>query len=255
MTVLTIVSDEASGSNRMCKTTPTFEAITNLLSGCQETRLLGVVVGAPGTGKSTATEAYAAGRRGAVYCRMERVAEKSRAGMLLILEAVERCKPYLVSEFDASQRIKRAMRDMADPVLILDEAQHMSDGLLESARDIYDGCEMGLVLVGNPTLQERWSGKGGRRRQTFDQLRGRMGPQLTLKRPTEKDIGGILRHHGIEDDSTREKLATLAREPGGLHNTDPVLSIARRIQGDDKPLTTGSVHAALAIAKSGGFAR
>ena len=54
----TIPGGTSSSKPAVCPTR-TAEAITRLLSSCHAYRLLGVVAGEPGTGKSTAATAYA----------------------------------------------------------------------------------------------------------------------------------------------------------------------------------------------------
>ena len=244
------VPGEGRDSNPGTCETQTLRTVTGLLSGCQEHRLIGVVVGVPGSGKTTAAMEYAASHHDVVYCRMTRAAEKARAGMQQISAAISGGRDWTTSEFETYQSIERSLGGMVSPLLVLDESQNMADRLLECIRDLYDVCGIGLVLIGNPTLPNRWSRRGQHRRQSFDQLRGRIGPQIELPRPLAKDIDTIIESYGVDGAESRKLLAATARQRGGLHNLAAVLRIARRIQPEG-PLTVDTVREAIGM--SGGL--
>ena len=116
-------------------------------------------------------------------------------------------------------------------LIIVDEAQHVSDDMLGCLRDLYDRCGIGLVWVGNFTLAERWAGKRGARNRAFDAILGRRGPQIELDELLPGDIDAIATHHGIDDAASRDVLSRAAAVRGGLHNVNRILRVAKGRDG------------------------
>lgn len=242
------IPDKAVSSKSTICATRTAAAIDRLLASCHHHRLIGVVIGEPGTGKTTAAGDYTARRRDAVYCRIPKSADKLQPGLLRIGAALGGYTVPNASANDAYFEVVRALQYREGALLILDEAQHMADDLLEAVRDLYDEGDLGLALIGNPELAERWSGRGNRQRYgTFAQLRGRLGPQLELPRPLTEDIEAVIRHHGIDGKASEKLLTQAAGRPGGLHNVEYVLRAARSLAGDGKPLSFGVLKDAAVI--------
>ena len=248
----TIPGGTSSSKPAVCPTR-TAEAITRLLSSCHAYRLLGVVAGEPGTGKSTAATAYASAHPNALYCRMVKSAERPSPGLRRIAAAVGGDAAANAGADGAYQAIVSALRERPDALVVLDEAQHMDNDLLECIRGFYDECGIGLVLIGNFGLTARWSGQGDRGRcHNFTQLRGRLGPQLALPRPLAEDVEALIGHHGIMGKASHKLLHRSASYPGGLHNVEYVLRIARGLAGEgvsppyrilkDAALITGAVQ-------------
>lgn len=252
--VITLHKDGPVSKSGFCPT-PTAQSILHLLSACQAHGLLGAVIGEPGTGKSTAIAHYVARNRNSIACRMSKVASKQQPGLLRIAEAVGSwAEPHMgaAEVFQLiGRRLASAHHPWGSPLLILDEAQHMDDELLETVRDLWDEQNaeerrMGLVLVGNPQLAERWGDGGAKRRKfsNFRQLKGRIGPQLALNEPRAEDIGAICAHHGIEGARACKVVASAAAQAGGLHNVGNLVRVATELAGAGKPLALGYLEEA-----------
>ena len=242
------VPGEASPANPEICPTHANQRITRVLSACDTYRLFGLVIGEPGTGKTSAAESYAASTShgDATYCRMGQSAHNTRTGLGQIASALG-MRLDGASEDDAQKAIAYHLRYSDSPFIILDEAQRMSDGLLEHVRDFYDTQGIGVVLVGNRGLVDRWTGRRNGRSHDFGQLRGRFGPQVDMKKVLADDVTTIARHHGITDAASTKVLKHAAGLPGGLHNVAQVLTIARALQGDDKPPSAESLRAAAVL--------
>ena len=111
----------------------------------------------------------------------------------------------------------------------------MSDGLLMHVRDFYDTLEIGVVLIGNRGLTDRWTARRAARRHSFVQLRGRIGPHDEMRKVRTDNVIAIARHHSITDAGGTKVLREQANFPGGMHNVAQVLTMARALQGDGAP--------------------
>ena len=240
------VPGEASPANPEICPTHANQRITRVLSACDTYRLFGLVIGEPGTGKTSAAEHYAASHEDAVYCRMGQSAHNTRAGLGQIASALG-MRLNGASEDDAQKAIASHLGYSDSRFLVLDEAQRMSDGLLEHVRDFYDTQGIGVALVGNRGLVDRWTGRRNGRSHDFGQLRGRFGPQVEMTKVLADDVATIARHHGITDAASTKILKHAAGLPGGLHNVAQVLTIARALQGDDKPPLAEPLRAAAVL--------
>ena len=215
--------------------TPTAAAMLALFGSCRDHGLFGLIVGESGAGKTTAAMSFADGHDGAVYCRMSRAASRMGAGLRAIARSLIPWGAADGSAENAYRLILTELAKQAAPVLILDEAQHMADDLVDAVRDLYDEAGTGLVLIANAGLTERWTAPRAARRGNYDQVLGRIGPRLMLGGPHEADVSAIARHHGIESARELGIVQAAAALPGGLHNVAGLLGAARAFQPEGAP--------------------
>lgn len=239
--VISLHKDSAPANPGFCLT-PTAQEITDLLSFCQHYGQIGVVVGDPGTGKTTAVRAFREVQSDVVYCRMTKAAAKLQPGLVRLAHALGAYPSPNGGANELYQDIVRTMEMRSNLLLILDEAQHMDDELLETVRDLYDESSdehldrrMGLVLVGNYGLTDRWTDRSAKRRKfsNFKQLRGRVGPMLDFGAPSADDVAALCAHHGIAGRQACGVVSKAAKEAGGLHNLANLLRVAAQLAGPD----------------------
>lgn len=226
--VISLRNEEPEAKGEFCLT-PTAQDIINVLSTCQARGWIGVVVGEPGTGKTTAVRAYCKDAEfGVRSCRMTRTAAKLQPGLVRIVNDLGGYVEPNLGADDVYQVLVRLARGaMKGGLIILDEAQHMEDDLLETVRDLYDETRIGIALVGNHELTSRWSDQGNRRRYNkFAQLRGRIGPQVDLRRPLPEDVEAICAHHGIQGKRAVGIVKKTASLPGGLQKVRNLFEVA-----------------------------
>ena len=233
MTAISSIRTETTPSKSAFSPTPTASAITDILLACHHYRLLGTVIGNPGTGKSTAAEAYAASARGVAHVPMVKAAYRTQAALMHLVRSIGtgRRAPRTTGEYELHCMIEEALAAETVELLIVDEAQHVSDDMLGCLRDLYDRCGIGLVWVGNFTLADRWTGKRGARNRAFDAILGRRGPQIELDELLDGDVDAIASHHGIDDAASRDVLSSAAATRGGLHNVSRILRVAKGRDG------------------------
>ena len=230
--------------------TPTADRICDVLGNSRTLQFMGVVVGKPGTGKTSACRRYAGQHRRITYCRMGASAEKTLPGLVQIGVAIDEWfdSTKRGGEGRAADEVDRLVESYHVEMLIIDEAQHMSDRLLEHVRGIYDRAHIPIVLVGNHGLKERWSGPRGRK---FEQLLGRIAFQLDIPRPLPEDVEAIAAHHGIEGSESRKLLLRVVDASGGLHRLERILAAVRALAGDKRPIPFETVQAAAKLAGVG----
>jgi len=106
-------------------------------------------------------------------------------------------------------------------LLVIDEAQHLTNKALETVRSIHDATAVGLVLSGNAQVYAQLH--GGSRADNFAQLFSRIGKQVRLVRAQDGDVAAIAREmrvHGAEEIALLKEIAT---KPGGLRQMVKVL--------------------------------
>ena len=144
-----------------------------------------VIVGGAGTGKTTAIKQYQAECRSAYLIEVDPSFTKdvivSEIARAIGVEATGTMNKIVA-------RIIPALREQ-DAVLIVDEADYLSDSALELIRRIvYDKSNTGVVLVGLPRLEYKLLNLSN----DHEQLTSRVGVMLTLNRMTKGDAKKIL---------------------------------------------------------------
>ena len=212
--------------------TPTARDISSALTICRKQRKMGCIVGASGVGKTTAIADFAEKHFDVTLCRMTRAAGRLQPGLVRIATAMHTGVSANMGSADIYDAIMYKLRFPGDKLLILDEAQHMDDDLLESVRDIYDERPVGIVLVGSTELTDRWEAKSAAKRRKWAQLTSRLTVRLDIPAVPPEDIAAICDHHGIAGKRSLDLLARSAARGGGLRNVNERIAHARKLAGD-----------------------
>jgi hypothetical protein len=126
----------------------------------------------------------------------------------------------------------------ARALIIVDEAQHLTDVALDQLRAIHDRLKCGIVLAGNATVLTRV--QGGARQADFAQLSSRVSWSQSYLKPYAEDVGVLLDAWGVTNDREREFLGKVAEQPGALRLMTQVLklaTLAARADDDDRTLS------------------
>jgi DNA transposition AAA+ family ATPase len=212
--------------------TPTARDIASALTICCKQRKMGCVVGASGVGKTTAIADFAEQHHYVMQCRMTRAAGRLQPGLVRIATAMGAYATANMGSAEIYDNILRHLSYPRDALLILDEAQHMDDDLLESVRDLYDERPVGIMLVGSAELTDRWEAKSAAKRRKWAQLTSRLTVRLDIPAVPQEDIAAMCGHHGIVGKRSLDLLTRSATRGGGLRNVNERIAHARKLAGD-----------------------
>lgn len=210
--------------------TATSSKLIYLLRRAQEGRIVTAAMGA-GLGKTTTAKHYAACNANVylVTC------SPSSSGVYAIQHKVLKAMgdlnasgaPYILT-----MRIERMAATLDSPLLILDEAQHLTEKALEEIRTWHDTTGMGIALFGNESVQQRL--EGGSRAAVFAQLFSRQAQKLVRSFPLKEDIEALLQAWRVHDEDVAHQIEAIARKPGGLRGATFTLEMATMLAIADK---------------------
>ncbi|MEX2617281.1 MAG: AAA family ATPase [Alphaproteobacteria bacterium] len=201
----------------------------------RELRDIGLIVGAPGVGKTTTLRWYREQNPNTRYCLMNPAVASMSAALQLICKALTGYSPQRAAEIHHVM-CNATEWQQGPELLIIDEAQHLNDLTLDSLRCVNDETGLPIVFAGNHTLRNRYNNT---KRASFAQFTSRIGPKLFLDESTYSDIAALARHHGVTD---RKAVAFLERHSihAGLRYVGKLLAIA----GKGGPVTLATLKEA-----------
>ncbi|QEJ99487.1 AAA family ATPase [Treponema phagedenis] len=165
--------------------TAVLNSITKALSIAQDEADIAVIVGEAGTGKTTALRTYAAESHSAVFIEVDSSFTKS-----VLVKTIAQSLG-LDTKGGMSTVISRIVEALKgrDTVILIDEAEYLSDGCLELIRRVInDKAQTGVVLCGLPDLKYKLEN----RRNDHHQLTSRVGVFLEVKKMSKEDAAKIV---------------------------------------------------------------
>lgn len=202
--------------------TPTSARLTDMLMYAQlmPSMVLGVL--GSGMGKTFTADEYVRLHGGAFKVTM-RPTTKSVARMLnTISDALE------VTDKGSETREKiigrKLRRNGRNTLLIVDEAQNLTDEAVNQLRFLLDEFKVGIALLGNEELYGRFGDKVPK--PAFAQLHRRIGMRLRQLAPTPGDVDTLVSAWGITDPDVLQLARALGRKPGALGQISETLKLA-----------------------------
>lgn len=223
--------------------TPTARKVEDALLFAQMAPEMVVVVLGAGMGKSLTAEAFVARTPHAWLVTM-RPTTASVNNMLR-----ELCEVFGVTERDPA-KLDRAIgaklkRNGRHTLLVIDEAQNLTDQAVNQLRSYLDLYGVGIALLGNEELYGRFGGSSVK--PAYAQLHSRFGLRLRQLQPVEGDVEVLLDAWGVEDAQIRKVMHAVAKKPGALRHVTKVLQLGTMIaMGANQPLAIENVKAAIA---------
>ena len=180
-----------------------------------------LIHGPSGRGKTHAARRYRATHSRVFYMPATR-AMTTIVGLLTCLGEVVGAYPESISAINWERAIIARLRQ-GNSLVIIDEAHHLRDALLDELRCIRDNAGCGLALIGNDAVLMSI--------RRCPQILGRTGIRLNLKQLVAEDVAAIAAGP-LGRTPTRAELKPLvmaARGKGGLHTLRRVLAEAWKL--------------------------
>jgi DNA transposition AAA+ family ATPase len=144
-----------------------------------------------------------------------------------------------------SSLVMDRVRALANPLLIFDEAQHLTVRAIEEIRGWYDLTGVGICLLGNKSLLQQL--EGGNRSDAFAQIFSRVSLRLVKLRPLAADVDALLEAWRVDDEKVAAEVHRIAQLPGALRSATWTLELAHMLaQGGREELAVGHIQDAWA---------
>ena len=210
-----------------------FVKVQQVARYCQFQRDMGMIVGPPGSGKSYAATDYLDSNPHVYLATLSPLFAAPGPGLTRVAEACGLTGAVSAGYVNHMRLIAFFDHSAAEgpPLLIIDEAQHAGDALLDELRSLHDESKIGLLLIGNATFARRVRGQGA---AEFAQLSSRLGARLQLGAPRAADVAPICERYGVTGKAERDLLLDLAQGVGGLRVASKLAAMADRLSGDDR---------------------
>lgn len=223
--------------------TETSASLCQLLNWAQRGKIIVAALG-PGLGKTKTAEHFAACYANVFMATMK----PSSAGvnnMQIELLRVMGEKNAVGTPQKLSQRIIEIVENLDHAVIVIDEAQHLSEKALEEIRSWHDAVRVGIALLGNSGVMQRL--EGGSRSTAYAQLFSRLSLRMVRNQPLNGDIDALADAWSIFDEGITDYLRKICMTPGGLRNGTHALELASMIASSDgKTLEIGHLQDAWA---------
>lgn len=227
--------------------TDAFDMIAEAISRTKTSPWLGpaLVIGAPGTGKSTALQALIA--KPSRLITWDPTVTTLRHGLEHIADALETSRPAAWFTAREIRRLcvnrARSLHAYAQPdgiIIAFDECQFMSLELLETVRTIWDLTNVPMLFAGNDQF------RGQITKKRFEAFFSRLGLRCHLPPPEPGDVAALCRCHKIAGAREHDLLSDIAARVGELRTVVKVLRLARDLGGPDKPVRVEQLREAAA---------
>ncbi len=199
---------DGAGLDRHAETSAARQ-ITSALAYAHAAGDIVAIIGKPGRGKTWASERYCAGRTNAFYLSVSSAVFSLPGLLSLVGEAIGAGRHHR-SALEAERTIIDRLRDR-QALIVVDEAHHLRDKLLDELRIIRDRAGCGLALVADETIRMALA--------RCQQVDGRIGLKIDLATQPMADVediaAGVLGRR-----PSKKELKTLnavGKGPGGLH--------------------------------------
>ena len=183
--------------------------ITSALAYAHAAGDIVAIIGKPGRGKTWASERYCAGRTNAFYLSVSSAVFSLPGLLSLVGEAIGAGRHHR-SALEAERTIIDRLRDR-EALIVVDEAHHLRDKLLDELRIIRDRAGCGLALVADETIRMALA--------RCQQVDGRIGLKIDLATQPTADVediaAGVLGRRPSK--AELKTLNAVGRGPGGLH--------------------------------------
>lgn len=210
--------------------TPTSEQITDLLNWAQRGRITVIATGA-GLGKTKTVIHFRDCMPNVFIATMSPSTAGVNNMQIEVLEALGE-RDAVGTPQKLSRRIRDRVRTLSKPLIVIDEAQHLSEKAIEEIRSWHDATGVGIALMGNIKVMQQL--EGGTRSAAFAQLYSRVSMRLIRPVPLQADADALAEAWKVQDDATLGLLRKIAMMPGGLRSGTMALELAWMLASAEK---------------------
>lgn len=215
--------------------------LTTAMTYAQMLPTIAVITCASGLGKSMAARAY----------------RNSRPHVTHVTLSPSSASPHVLKQEIAQElgidckdggKLKRVItdalrRDGYHALLIIDEAQNLTEDGINELRHFRDNASCGLVLLGNEEGRTPYATRDPRHASA--QVARRVGHRLSIMKPYPDDVTQFVDAWQLADPEVRELAAKIARMPGAFGTlSETILTAGMIAAGHDRPITTADLRAA-----------
>jgi len=134
-----------------------------------------------------------------------------------------------------SSLIMDRVENLTNPLLIVDEAQHLTVKAIEEIRSWHDETGLGIALLGNESVQQKLD--GGRRSPEYAQIFSRISLHMSRSLPLAADVEAVLEAWRVDDRRVCEEIHRLALLPGTLRGVSHALELGHMLAAaEQEPL-------------------
>jgi len=210
--------------------TPTSKQLNQVLAYGQRGKIVLAAMG-PGTGKTMTAKHFAACYANVFVATMAPSTAGVNTMQIEVLEALGEKNPVGTPQ-KLSRRIRELLDGLGKPMLIIDEAQHLSEKSIEEIRSWHDAVGCGIALFGNVGVLQRL--EGGNRASAFAQLYSRVSLKVVRPLPLIADIDALAEAWGMFDEPVTIYLHKIGMLPGGLRGLTMTLELASMLAAADR---------------------
>lgn len=194
-----------------------------------------------GLGKTRAAEAYRSTRP---HVFIVTLSPSSRSPHVMKQEIGEALGLDTRNGVTLKASIKNALkRDGFSALMIMDEAQNLSEDSINELRYFRDEAKCGLVLLGNDEATTPYASRDIK--HASGQVVSRVGYRMNVMRPYPEDVQAFLDAWQLDDPKVREMARKVTLKPGGFRTLSETLKLAAMIaRGAGRALTPEDIKAA-----------
>jgi DNA transposition AAA+ family ATPase len=202
--------------------TPTARKLLSALRYAQTAPAMIVATLGPGMGKTTVAR-HIANNTPHAYRVVMRPSTGSVHSMLRAIAAA-----VAVTERDpskvASSIGEKLKRNGRHTLLMMDEAQNLSEPAVNELRFFMDEYGVGIALLGNEDVHAKFGSNSPR--EGYGQIHRRIGMRIRQLQPTPQDIDAFVAAWDITDMGVMRLLRVIGKKPGALGQITETLKLA-----------------------------
>lgn len=217
--------------------TTTSAQLIHMCTFAQKYSRLAVAALGPGNSKSAAAEHYTACFPNVFLSTMSPSTSGVNTMQVAVLESMGYTDVKGTPQRLSKMIIERC-KGARNPLIILDEAQHLTGKALEEARSWSDNTRVGigLVILGNAGVLRQLEGSS--RQLDYAQLYSRIGLRLEQQIPLESDVEAFATAWQVYDPGMVLQLKKICMRGGGLRNGTHVMELAHMLAAAEQQVLT-----------------